>query len=129
MRIEHIAIWVTDLERMKEFYITYFNALPNEKYINKEKNFESYFLSFESGARLELMKMPAIPDSKDDPYKQYKGFIHLAISVGTKDKVNSVTDQLKRDGFEILGEPKETGDGYYESIALDPENNRIEITV
>ncbi|MFC1862461.1 VOC family protein [Thermodesulfobacteriota bacterium] len=128
MRIEHIAIWATDLEKLKDFYITYFNASPNEKYINKEKNFESYFLSFESGARLELMKMPTIPDSKDDPYKQFKGFIHLAISVGTKDDVNSITDKLKRDGFEIIEEPKETGDGYYESTVLDPEGNRIEIT-
>jgi lactoylglutathione lyase len=129
MKIEHIAIWVTDLERMKDYYVNYFHASSNEKYINKEKKFESYFLSFESGARLELMKMPTVPDSKDDPYKQYKGFIHLAISVGTKDDVNSITDKFKRDGFEILAEPRETGDGYYESIVLDPENNRIEITV
>lgn len=129
MKIEHIAIWVTDLERMKDFYVNYFNVSPNDKYINKEKNFESYFLSFESGARLELMKMPTVPDSKDDPYKQYKGFIHFAISVGTKYDVNSITDKLKKDGFEILDEPKETGDGYYESIVLDPENNRIEITI
>lgn len=129
MKIEHIAIWVTDLEMMKDFYVNYFHALSNEKYINKENKFTSYFLSFESGARLELMKMPTIPDSKDDPYKQFKGFIHLAISMGTKDDVNSITDKLKKDGFEIIEEPKETGDGYYESIVLDPENNRIEITV
>ena len=129
MKIDHIAIWVRDLERIRIFYETYFSAKSNDKYINPEKGFSSYFLNFESGARLEIMHMPLVPKSSNDPHKQFTGFIHLAISVGSKENVNTLTNQLAEDGYEILGNPRTTGDGYFESIVLDPENNRIEITV
>lgn len=128
MKIEHIAIWAKDIEALKEFYIKYFGAVSNEKYINRKNVFSSYFLVFESGARLEIMQMPTIPDSVNDPYKQFTGFIHLAISVGSEDRVTSLTNELANDGYEILDGPRKTGDGYYESTVLDPEKNRLEIT-
>ena len=129
MRIEHIAIWVKDLESMKEFYCKYFNAIAGKKYINAKKKFESYFLSFSDGGRLELMSMPNIPKSTNDEYKQFMGLIHFAMSAGDERKVNELTKQLVIDGFELLDGPRWTGDGYYESVVLDPEKNRIEITI
>jgi lactoylglutathione lyase len=129
MRIEHLAIWAHDLERLKHFYETYFGAIANTKYVNGRKQFESYFLSFESGPRLEIMKRPDIPSNQNDVHQQYLGLIHFAVSVGSKEKVDSLTKKLALDGFEIVGEPRTTGDGYYESVVLDPEGNRIEITV
>ena len=128
MHIEHLAIWCTDLEKMKTFYCTYFNGKANTKYINPVKNFSSYFISFEKGPRLELMQMPNIPDSANDIMQQYKGLIHFAVSVGSGEAVNLLTEQLRNDGFKVIGEPRFTGDGYYESVVLDPEENRIEIT-
>ena len=129
MKIEHLAIWARDIERLRSFYETYFGAKAGERYVNQKKNFESYFLSFEMGPRLEIMRMPAIPDNQNDVHRQYLGLIHFALSVGSKEKVDAITNQLRSDGFEIVGEPRTTGDGYYESVVLDPEGNRIEITV
>lgn len=129
MHIEHIAIWVNDLEQMRAFYMRYFGAKSNEKYVNAKKQFESYFLSFDTGARLELMRMQGIPASTNDIYKQFSGLIHFAVSVGSEEKVNSLTEQFRKDGYEILDGPRRTGDGYYESVVLDPEGNRVEITV
>ncbi|MFZ6013052.1 MAG: VOC family protein [Bacteroidota bacterium] len=129
MKIVHVAIWAHDLEMLKNFYEKYFKAKAGKKYVNTTKNFESYFLDFEEGGRLELMHMPGIPVSLNDSYKQFSGLIHFAIGVGSKEKVNSLTEQLREDGLEIVGEPRMTGDGYYESVVLDPEGNRIEITV
>lgn len=128
MHIEHIAIWTTNLERLKQFYVTYFNAKAGHKYINSTKNFESYFLTFDKGSRLEIMQMPEIPTSANDLYKQFTGLIHFAISVGSKDKVDTLTERLRSDGYEVVGEPRTTGDGYYESVVLDVDGNRIEIT-
>jgi lactoylglutathione lyase len=128
MRIEHIAFWVKDLEKMRLFYETYFDAVSNEKYINKSKKFESYFLSFEDGSRLEIMFRPDITESNNHNQVQKLGLIHLAFSTGSKEKVDKLTERLRNDGFEIIGEPRTTGDGYYESVILDPENNIIEIT-
>ena len=129
MKIEHLAIWVQDLERMKAFYEKYFQAQAGEKYHNPKKNFTSYFLSFSEGSRLELMHKPEIPDNKNDFLKQYIGIIHFAMSVGSKEMVDSLTEQLREDGYSVVGNPRTTGDGYYESVVLDPEGNRIEITV
>jgi lactoylglutathione lyase len=129
MMIEHIAVWTKDLERLRSFYIEYFGAKSNEKYFNPKKNFSSYFLSFESGARLEIMEMPSVPESKDDPHSQFTGLIHLAFSVGTEAKVDELTARLVADGYEKLDGPRTTGDGYYESCVLDPDGNRLEITV
>ena len=129
MKIEHIAIWAQDIETLKTFYETYFEAIPNGKYINHKKGFSSYFLSFTTGARLELMQMPSVPPSKDDPYKQFTGLIHLAFSVGSAENVDALTARLAKDGYTVLDGPRKTGDGYYESTVLDPEQNRIEITI
>lgn len=129
MKIEHIAIWTRNLEDLKSFYITYFGGTAGEKYSNPTKAFESYFISFDSGARLELMQMPGIPENENDAFDQYTGIIHLAISVGSVDRVDSLTQELRKSGYQIVSEPRYTGDGYYESCALDPDGNRLEITV
>lgn len=126
MKIEHLAIWVNDLEGMKKFYQNYFHAKAGAIYHNPKKNFTSYFLSFGDGCRLELMHNPDIKNS-DDP--QRLGITHFAMSVGSKEIVDQLTLTLEADGYEVIGEPRTTGDGYYESVILDPENNRIEITV
>jgi lactoylglutathione lyase len=129
MKIEHLAIWTTELEAMKAFYIRFFDALPNKKYFNPNKQFSSYFLSFSDGARLELMQMPGIPGNSNDIIKQYTGLIHFAISTGSKEKVETLTEAIRQAGYAVIGEPRWTGDGYYESVVTDPENNRIEITI
>lgn len=129
MKIEHIAIWVSDLERTKAFYEKYFNASAGTLYQNQSKNFSSYFLSFENGCRLELMLRSNVNEQYKNYEKQNLGLIHFAISVGTKEKVDNLTNRLRNDGYKIVGEPRTTGDGYYESVVLDPENNIIEITV
>jgi len=126
MRIEHVAIWVNDLERMKAFYETYFNCKSNIKYHNIEKKFESYFLTFHSGARLEIMRKVGI----DQPNKSDQlGWAHIAISLGSKDSVTQMTARLKNDGYSIVNGPRVTGDGYFESVIEDPEGNLIELTI
>ena len=129
MRIEHIAIWAKDLEQLKTFYTTYFDCTAGEKYRNSKKSFESYFLTFDAGSRLELMQMPGINERSENSTEQFMWLIHFAISVGSKERVDALTEKLRKDGFEIVGEPRTTGDGYYESVILDPEQNRIEITI
>ena len=128
MRIEHVAIWVSELELMRRFYETYFGATSGEKYYNPKKNFSSYFLRFETGCRLELMQKPEIT-AIENRTNEYLGISHFAISVGSKENVNALTEKLSTDGFIIAGNPRTTGDGYYESVVLDPEKNRIEITI
>ncbi|MDG3085809.1 VOC family protein [Vibrio hannami] len=127
MKIEHIAIWCKDLEMMKCFYEKNFNATSNEKYINQTKGFSSYFLTLPEGARIELMKMESIDVLQVDAYKQFTGLAHIAFSVGSVAKVDQMTNSFKAEGYEILGEPRWTGDGYYESVLLDPEGNHLEI--
>ena len=127
MKLEHLAIWVEDLEKMRRFYMKYFNLQSNELYFNPVKQFSSYFLSFGQGARIELMHRPDIPPANSDRTAEI-GITHLAISVGSREKVDLLTEQLREDGFKIIGEPRTTGDGYYESVVLDPEGNSIEIT-
>jgi lactoylglutathione lyase len=129
MHIEHLAIWTKNLERLKTFYETYFQATAGEKYVNPQRRFESYFLTFASGARLELMSMPGIPDSPNDALAQSMGLIHLAFSVGSKEHVDELTARLQADGYPVLDGPRHTGDGYYESCVLDPDYNRVEITI
>ena len=129
MTLEHVAIWTNQLERLKDYYIKYFQATPNDKYTNGIKDFHSYFLSFASGARLELMSMPGIPVNENDTIqKQHMGIIHLAFGVDTIQEVEEKARQLQTDGFPILSGPRKTGDGYYEFETLDPDNNRIEVT-
>lgn len=128
MRIEHLAIWVSDLELMRSFYERYFSAIAGEKYHNPKKNFSSYFLSFQEGPRLELMQKPDVL-AIANPSQEHLGISHFAVSVGSKEKVDSLTEKLRTAGYTVAGEPRTTGDGYYESVVLDPEQNRIEITV
>jgi lactoylglutathione lyase len=129
MHIEHLAIWTKDLEPMKEFYEKYFNATSNSLYVNQKKQFRSYFLTFESGSRLELMQRPDIESKQNSDGKETYGYAHLAISVGSEDEVNKLTKRLNKDGYPVLDGPRQTGDGYYESVVADPDGNRIEITV
>ena len=130
MHIEHIAIWTKNLDQLKAFYETYFQAKANQKYVNPKNQFESYFLTFEDNpTRLELMQKPDIPISKDDSVRQFTGLVHIAFSLGSENRVNALTDKLRKDGFRVLDGPRRTGDGYYESCVLDPDGNRIEITV
>ncbi len=124
MLIDHIAIWVVNIEEMKNFYLKYFDCKPSEKYINKTKNFESYFLSFDGETKVELMHTPDIKNKNQIS----GGYTHIALRLGSKKKIDILTERLKQDGFEILSGPRITGDGYYESSFLDPEGNIIELT-
>ncbi|NOU19238.1 MAG: glyoxalase/bleomycin resistance/extradiol dioxygenase family protein [Bacteroidales bacterium] len=125
MNIAHIAIWVNDLEAMRDFYSRYFEGKSNEKYINPLKGFESYFISFESGAKLELMRKQSINNPLDTGERL--GITHIAFRLGSKEAVLSLTETLRSDGFRVVGEPRLTGDGYFESVVLDIEGNRIEL--
>ena len=129
MRIEHIAVWTRDLERLRSFYERFLGARAGPKYRNEGKAFESYFLTFESGARLELMRMDSIPETRDDPLEQATGLVHVAFSVGSEERVDGLTAELADAGHRVLDGPRRTGDGYYESVVLDPDGNRVEITV
>ncbi|MFJ9288261.1 VOC family protein [Bacillus halotolerans] len=126
MRIEHTAIWVSDLERMKAFYETYFHGKANSLYHNEKKDFKSYFMTFDSGARLEIMKKG---DVTDQPSQTMTGWAHIAFSTGSKENVDELTERLKQDGFAVVSGPRTTGDGYYESVIEDVEGNLIEITI
>lgn len=129
MRIEHIAIWAEDMNRLKDFYVRYFDASVGRKYQNEAKGFESYFLDFGPGARLEIMQMASVARNANDPLEPCTGFAHFAISVGSESRVDELTGRLKTDGYRVLDGPRITGDGYYESVILDSEGNRVEITV
>jgi lactoylglutathione lyase len=127
MKIDHIAVWTTNLEGLRHFYVHYFDASSTEIYYNHSKEFRSYFLSFHGDCRLEIMEMPRIPVSKNDVIKQFTGLIHFAINVGSRDNVDKITEMLKNDSYRVINEPRSTGDGYYESVVLDPDGNRVEI--
>ena len=126
IKIEHTAMYVNDLEGAKEFFEKYFNAKSNEKYHNTKTGFRSYFLSFDGGARLEIMSKPNVAD--DEKTLTKTGYAHLAFSVGSREKVDELTYQLEADGYSVISGSRVTGDGYYESCVLGFENNQIEIT-
>lgn len=129
IKIEHVAIWANDIETLKAFYATYFGAQANTKYTNAQKHFQSYFLTFASGARLELMQRPDIKQrTGTSPDQEFAGYAHLALAVGSEAAVDALTQRLVDDGYLRLDGPRRTGDGYYESVVLDPEGNRLEIT-
>lgn len=127
MRIEHIAMYVKDLEGTRDFFIKYFNASSNSGYQNKNTGFRSFFLSFEDGARLEVMNKPEMDDLSKPLART--GFVHIAFSVGSKEKVDELSSMLKNDGYTVSSGPRTTGDGYYESCIIGIEGNQIEITV
>ena len=126
MRIEHIALYVQDLEGAKDFFVKYFDACPNDKYHNPKTGFSSYFLTFEDGTRLEIMHLPEIQESENAHARM--GYIHISFSVGSREKVDALTNRFREDGYRILSGPRTTGDGYYESCILGFEGNQIEIT-
>ncbi|WP_047451525.1 VOC family protein [Alistipes sp. ZOR0009] len=125
MYITHIAIWTRDLEAMKAFYTRYFNGISNEKYINPIKKFESYFIRFDDGAQLELMRKQSVYKPTDS--EECLGLTHFAFKLSSKEEVVALTERLRSDGFLIVGEPRTTGDGFFESVVLDVEGNRIEL--
>ncbi len=127
MRVEHIAMYVNELEQARDFFVKYFNAVSNEGYHNKTTNFRSYFLSFEGGARIEIMNKPGMCDNEKELART--GYVHIAFSAGSKEAVDELTERLKRDGFHVISGPRTTGDGYYESCIVGIEGNQIEITV
>ncbi|MBR5395995.1 MAG: VOC family protein [Bacteroidaceae bacterium] len=128
MKIDHIALYCLDLEGMKEFFIRYFNGVSNEMYHNPKTGLKTYILSFQdSDARLELMTRPEVVNEEENIYRQ--GLIHLSFSVGSKEKVDSLTKLLNEEGYQVLSGPRTTGDGYYESCIVGPENILIEITI
>ena len=127
MRIEHVAMYVNDLEATKNFFVKYLGGRASELYHNKKTDFKSYFISFADGTRLEIMNKPQIEDLSKDIERT--GYIHIAFSVGSKVRVDELTKVLGNSGYEVLSEPRITGDGYYESCILGIEGNRIELTV
>ena len=127
MRIEHIAMYVNNLEKTKSFFVKYFNAIPNEGYHNKTTDFRSYFLTFDDGARLEIMNKPQMSDEEKGLNRT--GYVHIAFSLGSKEEVDILTEKMKNDGYEVISGPRTTGDGYYESCIIGIEGNQIEVTV
>jgi lactoylglutathione lyase len=128
-RIDHIALWSEDIERLAGFYANYFGAAAGPLYANKQKGFVSRFLSFAGGARIEIMKTTAIALARSDPGEQKMGMTHFAIATGSEQQVDELTLRLGKDGFMVLHDPRRTGDGCYESVVLDPDGNRIELTI
>ena len=128
MRIEHIAVWTQNLQAMVEFYCHWFQAEAGPKYANDLKGFESYFLTFPSGARLEVMRSAVPPEPSPAQAETSSGYSHIAFSVGSEFKVDILTQQLREAGHTVLDGPRRTGDGYYESVVLDPDGNKVEIT-
>ena len=127
MRIEHVAMYVNDLEAARDFFIRYFNAKSNEGYHNKTTDFRSYFLSFDDGSRLEIMNKPIMEDSEKALVRTV--YVHIVFSLGSKEAVDTLTEVLKHDGYDVISGPRTTGDGYYESCIMGFEGNQIEITV
>lgn len=127
MRIEHVALYVNDLEGARDFFVRFFGAAAGDGYHNPRTGFRSYFLTFDGGARLEVMNKPGMTDAEKDLART--GWAHVALSVGSKTEVDRLTAELAAAGYEVVSGPRTTGDGYYESCVLGPEGNQVEITV
>ncbi len=127
MKIEHVALYVNDLEKSRDFFVKYLAGKSNDVYHNVKTGFRSYFITFDDGARLEIMNKPEMTDLPKDLART--GYVHIAFSVGSKEKVDTLTAQLKADGYEVISGPRTTGDGYYESCVVAIEDNQVEITV
>lgn len=128
LRIEHLGLWTQDIEAMKSFYQQYFAARASARYVNPLKGFQSYFLEFSSGARLELMQRSDVVPCQNNAAEETFGYAHLAFKVDSEAEVDALTGRLRKAGYAVLDGPRRTGDGYYESVIADPEGNRIEIT-
>jgi lactoylglutathione lyase len=129
MTLEHAAIWTKQPDLLRDFYVRYFNGVSNNKYVNAVKGFESYFIRFDGGARLEIMSRPDIPENRNDTRQaQHLGLIHLAFGVDTMAEVDRKAEEMRDAGFPILSGPRKTGDGYYEFETLDPDGNRLEVS-
>ena len=127
MSIEHVAMYVRDLDRARDFFVEYFGGTANGGYHNPNTDFRSYFITFDGGARLELMHRPGLVDAQEA--SERTGYVHVAFSVGSREAVDALTERLRRDGFEVKSGPRTTGDGYYESCVVGVEGNLVEITV
>lgn len=125
MKIDHFAIYVSDLAAARDFFVTFFGARSNDGYQNPRTGLRTFFLTFEDGNRLELMTRPEMTDAPKTPFRM--GWAHLAFNVGSRERVNALTARLADAGFEVLSGPRQTGDGYYESCVSGPEGNLIEI--
>lgn len=127
MKIEHVALYVKDLDGVRNFFVNYLEGTSNAGYYNPTTGFRSYFITFEDGARLEVMTKPELKD--EEKFLNRTGWIHVAFSVGSREKVDELTKRLREDGYEVVSGPRTTGDGYYESCIVGIEGNQIEITV
>jgi lactoylglutathione lyase len=127
-RIEHVALWTEDLDRSRSFYVEHLDGRASALYRNDATGFESYFLEFEGGPRLELMRMPGIA-RRAGGGAQALGLMHIAFSLGSEAAVDAKTEELRAAGYGVAGEARRTGDGYYESVVLDPDGNRVELTI
>jgi lactoylglutathione lyase len=127
MIIEHVAMYVNDIEKARDFFVRFLEGKSNDGYRNEKTGFRSFFISFDSGARLEIMNKPGMTD--DEKNLNRTGYAHIAFSVGSKERVDALTEQLREAGYEVAGGPRTTGDGYYESCIVALEGNQIELTV
>lgn len=127
MKLHHIAIWVDDLDKIRDYYMRYFDARSNEIYVNTTTGFKSYFLSFQSGSQIEIMHRADIAENRNNTIDQYRGYIHTSFIVNSKEEVDAKAEELRNAGYPILRGPRITGDGYYEFETLDPEGNRLEV--
>ena len=127
MKLEHVAMYVNDLDAARDFFVIYLGGRSNDGYHNPKTDFRSFFISFDDGARLEIMNKPGMNDI-EKPLNR-TGYVHLAFSVGSKEKVDELTERLTKDGYELISGPRYTGDGYYESCIVGIEGNQIEITI
>ena len=126
MLIEHIAMYVNDLEKAREFFVEFFGAVSNEGYHNVKTGFRSYFLSFENGARLEIMNRPELQEDERGLHRT--GYAHIAFRLGSKQAVDALSERLQQNGYPVVSGPRTTGDGYYESCIIGIEGNQIEVT-
>lgn len=124
MKLTHAALWTTQLEELRNFYVLYFNGVSGEKYINPAKGFESYFVRFADGAALEIMRSVHVTERIGGVLL---GWCHIAFETGSREAVNALTERLRKDGYRIVSEPRVTGDGFYESSVADPDGNLVEI--
>ena len=126
MKLAHAALWTDDLERSRAFYETYFRASGGEKYVNPKKGFASYFLTFEGGAALEIMQRTDVT-ARIPLGEERIGLAHIAFTVGSRGDVDAMIERFRKDGYPVTGEPRFTGDGFYEGAVLDPDGNRVEV--